>query len=208
MNVSFTQFVAFVMVMALAVPLREFGRALAADYSGDDIPDLQGRLTVEPWAHWDLWGAILIALGIFVPNFAIFGWGKPVLTDPTHYRNGRWGRVLVAGVGIVVNLLLAGIGAAIFRGFGLAATGGDPAYRDICHVFVLANISLAIFNLIPIPPLDGARFVVWLAPVRAGIWYERFMQGKGIILLYLIVFLASGALWGPVRTLTNLLLGI
>ena len=176
----------FAIIMVFAIPLHEFGHALAADFCGDDVPALQGRVTMEPWAHWDLLGSILMALAIFF-QLPLIGWGKPILTDPTHYRNGKWGRLLVASAGILVNLLLATIGAVVFRVMHL----GQHSYSgSILDMFVLVNLSLAFFNLLPIPPLDGSKILFWFLPTNAAIKLEQRVQPISFLLLYALVFLA------------------
>jgi Zn-dependent protease len=198
--------VIFVIVMVISIPLHEFGHALAADWCGDDVPAMQGRVTVEPWAHWDPLGTLLIAVAIF-GNMSVLGWGKPVITDPTHYRNGRRGWMLVSVAGILVNLALALIGTAVYRGFHLGAPGADPFYQMVGAMFVSINVGLACFNLIPIPPLDGSKIVMGLLPMDAAFKFENAFRGQGMILLFIVVFVGSQVLNVPVLAFTKLLLG-
>ena len=205
MNDLLVKFTIFVIVMVFSIPLHELGHAAAAHYSGDDIPGLQGRLTAEPWAHWDFIGSALIAIGVFF-GAPVLGWGKPVQTDPAHYRNGRRGRLLVASAGILVNLLLAVIGALVYRGLHLAAVA-DPVFNEICRYFVLINLSLAFFNLLPVPPLDGSKIVLWLLPRELALKTERQLQAVGIMLLFLVVWQGGSLLDKPLYGGASLLLG-
>ncbi|MDQ2731510.1 MAG: site-2 protease family protein [Armatimonadota bacterium] len=192
------QIVIFVLVIVFALPLHEFGHALAADLCGDDVPALQGRVTMEPWAHWDPIGTLLIAVGIFGNGIAPIGWGKPVQTDPSHYRNGRLGWLLVASAGILVNILLALIGAGLYHLFHT-----DPFFTQLLQTFVLINLSLAVFNLLPIPPLDGSKILLWALPAPLAVRYEQAIQGVGILLIICVAVFAKGVIWVPVSWLMH-----
>lgn len=205
MNDLLIEFTIFAVVMVFAIPLHELGHALAANYCGDDVPALQGRLTAEPWAHWDLIGSLFIGIGIFW-NMPVIGWGKPVLTDPGHYRNGRRGLLLVASAGIIVNIALAVAGAAVYRGLHLASVS-DPVFNQVCQTFVIVNLSLALFNLLPVPPLDGSKLLLGMLPRGLAVSLERNLQVIGILLLVLLVWQGGAFIERPLSACALLLLG-
>jgi Zn-dependent protease len=139
----------------VALALHEYGHAAMATKMGDPTPRLQGRLTLNPLAHLDPAGTIMILLTLFM-NFG-FGWGKPVQTNPTYYRDYRMGRILVAIAGPAMNLCQAMLALAV--GFLLYNAGVSlPAFvHMLLAVYIVINIVLMVFNLLPVPPLDGGH---------------------------------------------------
>lgn len=151
--------------MALSLSVHEFAHALAADRLGDRTPRAQGRLTLSPLAHYDLWGTIIVpAFATLLSGFALIGWAKPVQFVPSNFTRKismRKGAALVALAGPMSNLMLAFIAAA-----GLGAvyawlpsqTGGGPLLELLQAMFFI-NIGLCVFNLLPLPPLDGSHLL-------------------------------------------------
>ena len=205
-DVQVWHLVIFLIIMVFAIPLHEFGHAFAADRCGDDVPALQGRVTVEPWKHWDPLGSALIGLGIF-SGMPVIGWGKPVMTDPMNYRHMRKGSLIVASAGIFVNLILAALGGLAFRLGHLGDMGADPFFSFVVSAFVAINISLAVFNLLPIPPLDGSKLLMCLLPSDKAYRYERAFHGTGMLVIYAVVIVGSSLLAGPIQYLTGAFLG-
>ncbi|MGD1994379.1 MAG: site-2 protease family protein, partial [Anaerolineae bacterium] len=169
-----------------SMPIHEWAHAWAAYQLGDDTGALQGRLTLNPLAHLDPLGTLSLV-------FFGFGWGKPVPVSPYRLRGNRrtsWALVSVAGP--FSNLVLAMLAAIPFRiGWLSLYEGGSSiiSLQGILLDFVLINLSLMLFNLIPIPPLDGSRVLAWLLPSA---WADRLEQmerfgGAGLMLvLYLL----------------------
>lgn len=180
-----------VFVVFCILPIHEFAHAWVADRLGDDTARLKGRLTIAPMAHIDLMGALLIFL-------AGFGYAKPVPVNPRRFKNPRKGMALTALAGPVSNLLMAVILMFIsqFGYFGFVKAGGTLLYVIYMFFYYAAfvNVSLAVFNLIPIPPLDGSRIVSLLIPSK---YYFRIMQYERYIILGVFALILFGVLDRP-----------
>lgn len=175
---------AFVLIMAIlviAIALHEYGHALAATVQGDPTARNAGRLTVNPIRHLDPIGTFLLA-------FVGFGWGKPVPFNPAYLRNKRFGSAIVGIAGPGMNLVLAFVGALALRLLPPPTLdSGVLQPAAIAEVFVFFNVLLLLFNLIPIPPLDGSRALAALLPPRhqhVVFWLDRW----GFLLLLILVF--------------------
>jgi Zn-dependent protease len=176
-------FIAFVIAIVLGITVHEFMHAYAAHRLGDDTARLLGRLSLNPLAHLDPFGTLLLVL-------AGFGYGKPVPFNESRLRT-TLGVTFVALAGPLANIALAALCAIPLR-FGAASLLGG-AYEEILGAIVLWNCVLAIFNLIPIPPLDGANVVYGLLPPRQQYSWRTYQQ-YGPFLLLAILLLAPGVL--------------
>ncbi len=180
----------------VSVSVHEFGHALVADRLGDRLPRQQGRLTLSPVAHIDLVGTIVMPLlGALLPGgFPLIAWGKPVQTSPRNYTDKlprKVGRMLVSLAGPAMNLALALLVSIVFVLLGRAGKL-PPSVADILVRYVIAlNLILMFFNLIPLPPLDGAAVLAGLLPDAAQA-VPRALEKYGS-LVFFILFL-SGAL--------------
>ena len=168
-------FIVLTLVLIFSIGIHEFSHALTADRLGDPTPRAQGRLTINPLAHIDPIGMLLI----FIIGF---GWGKPVVYDPYNLRNPHRDSAYIALAGPLSSLLTALV-FALFVHF-------VPLYAPLLHIFTYAvhlNVMLAIFNLIPVYPLDGFHIVGGLLPTHSR---EEWMQLRsyGIIILILLIF--------------------
>lgn len=174
-------------VILISMTLHEAMHAFVSYWLGDDTAKLQGRLTLNPIKHIDPFLTIILPLGLALIGAPIFGGAKPVPFQPDRVKWGDWGAALVAIGGPLTNLFLAFIGFGIWAVFGAPVTG-IGAY--ILTTFFTVNLGFFIFNMIPIPPLDGSRVLYALAPefVRTGM---RFIEQYGIILVFAIVLLAG-----------------
>lgn len=185
----------FIPVLLLSLTVHEFAHAWAARRLGDDTAERMGRLTLNPLAHADLFGTFILPL-LNVP----FGWAKPVPVNPARFRTGvnmAKGMMITSLAGPFSNLLLAIVSATLLGFVARLApdlgTGGDG--RGAAHIaaaFLLSmiqmNVVLAVFNLLPIPPLDGSRIVDFLLPARfRGAW-ESFSRFSMFLLLGLVFF--------------------
>jgi Zn-dependent protease len=174
-----------VIVIIFSVVIHEVAHGYAADFLGDPTARLAGRLTLNPLGHLDPVGSVLVpALGAIFGGF-IFGWAKPVPYNPYNLKAGRWGPALVALAGPATNLLLAVIFGLIIR-----LTSGAVTLISPLGFVVQINIMLAIFNLIPVPPLDGSKLLFALLPNRwLGVerWLERYQFVALILFLLLIL---------------------
>lgn len=165
-----------VVILLLSAIIHEVAHGYAALALGDPTAKLAGRLTMNPIPHIDPLGSLVIP-GILVLSSAgfVFGWAKPVPYNPYNLSNQRWGDALVAGAGPAVNILIALIFGLLVRfsgELGLAASG----FVEIASLIVFINILLALFNLIPVPPLDGSKILASILPFHAARQYERFAE--------------------------------
>jgi len=163
----------------LALPVHEFAHAAMAVYLGDDTPRRAGRYTLDPRAHLDLFGSLLLLI-------VGFGWAKPVPFNPwAVLRRTRWGVLLVALAGPLSNFGLAVV--TVFLHLILARTGLLPAWGDMAlFIFAYLNLILAFFNLIPLPPLDGHHILRELAP---RFWNQYLVPLEQYSMLIFIVLL-------------------
>lgn len=193
-------FIAFVIAIVLGITVHEFMHAYAATRLGDDTARLMGRLSLNPMAHLDPFGTLLIVL-------AGFGYGKPVPFNESRLRSAL-GVSGVALAGPFANIVLAALCALPLRFGGIDPLGG--AYSVILESIVFWNCILAVFNLIPIPPLDGSNVVYGLLPPQQRYTWRTYQQYGPILLLLLLFFGASilrVVVFGPAVFLFGLFTG-
>lgn len=191
---SATQFVFQIAILIFSVVIHEVAHGFAALALGDRTAQYSGRLTLNPLKHLDPFGSILLpALSYFAGGF-IFGWAKPVPYSPYNLRNQKWGPALVGAAGPLANISLAVIFGLLLR-FLPALTGVLPGlfllnFMAIASTIALLNLILAIFNLVPIPPLDGSRVLFSVLPYQ---WrgVELFLGQYGLFLLLIFIFFFS-----------------
>lgn len=181
-------------MLLVGFPVHEFAHALAAYRLGDSTAKLFGRLTLNPITHFDPLGGILLAVSFIGAGFG-FGWAKPTPVNPANLAGGRRGEALVAAAGPLSNLVLAAAAALPLR--YLEATpelaAQVPAIViQILGLFVLINLVLMIFNLLPIPPLDGSKVLFAFMPPRMSWQWRPVLEQYGFILLLLVFFLPPG----------------
>jgi len=152
--------------LLIAVTIHEFCHALAADKLGDPTPRAYGRLTLNPLAHLDLLGTLMLFL-------VHFGWGKPVPIDPYNFRHPRRDEIIVALAGPLSNFILA----FIFSRFPYSIT----------YILAYTNLYLGIFNLFPVPPLDGSKVLLNILPIDTAIKIESAFEHYGFILIALLI---------------------
>lgn len=192
-------------ILIISVIFHELAHGAAADYLGDPTPRLSGRLTLNPLAHADMVGSVILPiLCVISGSGLLIGWAKPVPFNPKYFTHPRRDQALVAAAGPIMNMVIVGIAAAAFHA---AAAQEMTALAQILSVVVVANLSLAIFNLIPIPPLDGHHLLGAAIPAYRT-WSDRVMAGYGLMILILFIFLA-GSFIGPVISFfARLILGL
>jgi len=186
---------AWILAFVIAITVHETAHAYAADKLGDPTPRIMGRMTLNPLAHYDPVGttillvtAIFTALGFFPFPF---GWAKPVQFDPFNLKNPQRDAAIISLAGPGSNLLLAGILAIVGR---FALSPFSPLFFLITFIppIIVLNVVLAIFNLVPIHPLDGGKILVGLLPKKDSYKVDQFLKRYGFIMLFFLIFPAFG----------------
>jgi Zn-dependent protease len=175
-------------VLIMSVVVHEVSHGYAANILGDPTAKLAGRLTLNPVRHLDLVGSFLVpALTYFFGGF-IFGWAKPVPYNPYNLRAGKWGPAIVASAGPLANLLIALFFGFVLRVVPLAGFT-SPQFVEITSLIIFLNIILAVFNFIPVPPLDGSKILFALLPPHRGEIEAFLTRFQLLILLFIVLFL-------------------
>ena len=207
MNLGQIDLISLVIVFGtilLSMTLHEAVHAYVGYWLGDDTARLQGRLTLNPLKHIDPFLTIVLPLMLALAGAPVFGGARPVPFNPANVRYGEWGAALIAIAGPLTNLVLA------FLCFGVWVLAGQPQDGPIQQVFVTAvivNLGFFLFNILPIPPLDGSRVLYALAPEfvrRAMEVIEQF----GLIIVFVLVLLGSSLLGSYMITALNFFLDV
>ena len=195
----------FIAILIMSVVIHEVSHGFAAEKLGDPTARLAGRLTLNPIPHIDPIGSIIVpAFLALSPGGFIFGWAKPVPYNPYNLKDQKWGPAIVAAAGPVSNLFMAVVFGLILR-FGGAIL--PSAFLEMSVYIVLINIVLAVFNLIPVPPLDGSKVLSAFLPYKYAHIMDSFQQ-YGLFILLFIVFFAWSFIQPIINGLFPLITGI
>lgn len=197
-GLDLTTMLARVIVLLTAFSVHEFAHAWAANKLGDRTAEFQGRLTLNPKAHLDPIGSISILL------FG-FGWAKPVPVNPNNFHSVSYktGMAITSLAGPFSNILMAYIALAIWKVFAYAGVFVENSFlSELITNMILINLVLAVFNLLPIPPLDGSKILAIILPDRH---YYRLMQYERYFFIILIVLMTSGILSRPMNALLSIM---
>ena len=196
MTTQATYYIIRALVALVAIPFHEAGHALAAWLLGDDTAKREGRLSLNPLKHFDLLGTLCMV-------FAGVGWAKPVSTDPRNFKNPKWGMALTALAGPVANLLLAYLAMVAWKllYYWAPIMEGTVLVARFLQSLVYMDVGLAVFNLIPVPPLDGSRILLAVLPQRV---YFGVMKYERVILIIVLAAVWGGFLDGPLSVLNDL----
>jgi len=191
-------------VLLFSVIVHEVAHGYIALLNGDPTAKMLGRITMNPAPHIDPIGTIILPLLLLMTHAGIlFGWAKPVPVNPLNYRNYRWGEFAVSAAGPVSNLVLAALFSVLVKiGFD------NPGLMQMAYFGVSINIFLALFNLIPIPPLDGSHILALFLPRELARLYA-YLQPVGFILILILFYTGiMGAVLMPLyRQIALILLG-
>ena len=202
MDLDLSRVLIAIVVLLLSLSFHEAAHAISADALGDPTARRLGRVTLNPIAHIDPIGTLLFPLLALLSNFPLIGWAKPVPVNPANLH-GHWRRkyMLIAAAGPASNLVLAVVAAIGLHliGFGGGSSPASAQIFDFLRIMVVLNVLLAVFNMIPVPPLDGGNVLAGLLPGQAAEVFAR-IRPFGMFILYGL--LLSGILWqivDPVR---------
>ncbi len=174
----------------MSVVIHEVSHGFMAERFGDDTARNAGRLTLNPLKHLDMFGSIFLPAVLVLTHAGfLFGWAKPVPYNPHNLSNRRWGTIAVASAGVLVNFFIAVIFGIIIRATSHLAL--PTGFYFITSAIVIVNLALAIFNLVPIPPLDGSKILFSFLPESAFNFILMYEQYSLILLLIFIVFFSD-----------------
>ncbi|MGH7175422.1 MAG: site-2 protease family protein [Minisyncoccia bacterium] len=199
-------------ILIVSIIAHEVAHGYAAEALGDPTARLAGRLTLNPIAHIDLLGSIVIpALLVISGSPILFGWAKPVPYNPYNLRNKRWGEAIVAGAGVATNLFLAILFGLLAR---VALSAAWSGVAPVLELIAFINLFLGLFNLIPFPPLDGYGVLAGALPFSLSYSLRRFearvrAYGPAALILFLLVFsfVLAAPFYNFVLWLFSLLIG-
>ncbi len=207
MQTGDTLFIIFVVIFSAVI--HEVMHGVAADWLGDKTARYAGRLTLNPLVHLDLVGSIMLPLFLLLSGSPLFfAWAKPVPYNPYNLRPGRFSEAIVAFAGPLSNLVIALIVGFIIRIHILDALNG------VLFLIVVTNMMLCIFNLIPIPPLDGSKILTSILPTGLGLAYGRFRSALeqfpfvGMLIVVLVVYGLGNTFSSFIYYLANLITGM
>src|SRR3989344_1334456 len=185
-----TNAIFYIAILIMSVVIHEVAHGFMAEYFGDKTARFAGRLTLNPLKHLDLFGSVFLPIILVLSHSPfLFGWAKPGPYNPDNLTNKKWGTVAVAVAGVLSNFLIAIIFGIIIRlTFGLTLPDG---FYFITSIIVLVNLALGIFNLVPIPPLDGSKILLSFFPESFSANIFKFEQYSLILLLIFIVFFSQ-----------------
>ena len=207
-GIDFTELIVAFVVLIASLTFHEAAHAWTANKLGDPTARMLGRLTLNPAAHVDPIGTILFPLMAMITGFPLIGWAKPVPVDMRHLRHPRRDFAIVAIAGPVSNLILAAAGAMVFAIWNADAASASRELLALALIrFVLLNVLLAVFNMIPIPPLDGGNVLMGILPEQAAAAVDR-LRPWGFLLLYALMLsgLLSAIIFPVQRAVLDLLL--
>lgn len=187
--------IVWLLAFVVAITIHETAHAWMADRLGDPTPRMMGRLSLNPLVHYDPIGTTLLFVLVVMRSLGIpvipFGWAKPVRFDPYNLKNPRRDAALISFAGPFSNLALAALLSIILR---FASTPFSPLsfLSAIFYPFIVLNVVLAIFNLIPIHPLDGGKILVGFLPQKDAYKVDLFLNRFGLIMLFFLIFPVFG----------------
>jgi Zn-dependent protease len=198
-----------IIVVVFSVVIHEVSHGFVAERLGDPTARLAGRLTLNPLKHLDPFGSIILPiLMAIMPGGLIIGWAKPVPYNPMNLKDPEKGGALIAAAGPASNLGIAVFFGVVFRLLAfLPAYSFLPAFAGLLSDIIIINISLAIFNLVPLPPLDGSKVLFYFLPVSA-VKFKYWLESNGFIVLLLFIFFGFGFLAPIIIFIYRLIMGI
>ncbi len=200
-----TNAVFYIAILIMSIVIHEVCHGFMAEQFGDETARDAGRLTLNPISHMDLFGSILLPAVLVISHSPfLFGWAKPVPYNPNNLSDRKWGTIAVAAAGVLANFFIAIVFGLILR--DTLVNNYSDAFYSILAIIVMVNLALGIFNLVPIPPLDGSKILFSFLPESFApvlLWLERYAL---IVLLIFVVF-GSPYLYPILQFLFHLITG-
>ena len=198
------EFIFQIAILLFSVVVHEVSHGAVAYALGDPTAKNEGRLTLNPLSHLDFFGSIVLPIILYMTAGFIFGWAKPVPYNPYNLKNQKYGPALVGIAGPLSNLIVAvAFGFLIRFSYVLSL---PQAFLKIAFFIAFLNLILAVFNLVPIPPLDGSKILFALLPARS-VEFQATLERYGIFVLLIFIFFFSGIILPIVTFLLRLLTG-
>ena len=200
-------FIFSIAILIMSVVVHEVSHGYVAELFGDPTARLSGRLTLNPVKHLDPVGSLLVPLFLFIIKSPfLIGWAKPVLYNPYNFTHVRLGTALTAAAGVIANICIAVLFGLLIRFAPVLGIASGP-FVALASTIVFINLILAVFNFIPVPPLDGSKVLFSLLPYRFS-HIEEIMGRYWLVLIVLVIFFASGFIAPLAGFLFSLVTGI
>jgi Zn-dependent protease len=193
------EFIFSIAILIMSAVIHEVAHGVAANSLGDPTAKYQGRLTLNPIKHMDMMGSFIVPLLSYQLGGFIFGWAKPVPYNPHNLKPGKFSEAIVAGAGPLSNFLIAALFSILIR-FSANQSYATPAFIHITALIVFVNILLGIFNLMPIPPLDGSKLLFSVFPDNA-YKMRQTLERYGFVLVLVFIFF----LWQLISPIINII---
>jgi len=195
-------------ILIFSVMIHEISHGLMALSFGDKTAEYAGRLTLNPLKHIDMFGSVILPFLLFITNAGfMIGWAKPVPYNVYNLRNRKIAEPLVALAGPLSNIFVALIFGILIRIF-ISAGALENQLVSIFGLIVIVNISLAVFNMIPIPPLDGSKVLFSIIPIGSRFVFSSFAERYGLLLIIFVVMFLPGLITPIISGLFSLITGI
>lgn len=202
------QVITFFLPFLFSLCFHEFAHAWTAKKFGDNTAEVMGRLSLNPLVHIDWLGTVLLPIISIITRIPLFGWAKPVPVNPRNLSRPREQMFWIAFAGPLSNVLLFVIGLVVYFILRKASVSMSPPIAEMLYMFLLLNMYLAVFNLLPFHPLDGGKVIARFIPDKWDRWLEEQQYALNMALMLLVIFGGLRILALPVRFIVDNSIGL